>query len=57
MQGKSMHMHSAPTQINSRQISQFELHFFLNEIGVELIQIAKNPILIDSGEIKRNKKK
>jgi hypothetical protein len=57
---------SAPTRINSRQKSQFELNcFFENEIRVEyeLIQIAKNSIRIhsngiriDSNEITKNSK-
>jgi hypothetical protein len=57
---------SAPTRINSRQKSQFELNcFFENAIRVEyeLIQIAKNSIRIhsngiriDSNEITKNLK-
>jgi hypothetical protein len=57
---------SAPTRINSRQKSQFELNcFFENAIRVEyeLIQIARNSIQIhsngiriDSNEITKNSK-
>jgi hypothetical protein len=63
---KAFHFISAPTRINSRKKSQFELNcFFENAIRVEyeLIQIAKNSIRIhsngiriDSNEITKNSK-